>query len=110
MNDVFCQIVQGKIPAKILFENDKILAIEDIAPKAKIHLLIFPKKHTSSSANDETSNEILQDVFDAARILAKKLKVNISGYRILTNVGDDAGQTINHLHFHLLAGEKLKNI
>jgi len=110
MEDIFCRIVKGEIPAKKVFENDRVMAIEDIAPKAKTHLLIFPKEHLASSVNQEIAGEILKEILDTARMLAKKKGIDKTGYRVLTNHGSDAGQSIDHLHFHLLGGEKLKDI
>lgn len=110
MDDIFCRIVKGEIPAKKVYEDKHILVIEDIAPKAKIHLLIFPKRHIASLANQKESDPITREVFATAEILSRKFKVNKSGYRVLVNHGADAGQSINHIHFHFLAGEKLKDI
>ena len=106
MQCIFCRIANHKLPAETIFEDDKILAISDIAPKAKFHILIIPKKH-SSSVDNESSDELLRDVFRAARVIARKLKIEKSGYKIITNVGPHGGQTVSHLHFHLLGGEPL---
>jgi len=110
MDDIFCKIVSGEIPAKKVFEDDKILAIEDINPKAKIHFLVFPKEHIATSVDDESADKITQDIFRVTRELARKFKVEESGYRVLTNHSNDAGQSVRHIHFHFLAGEKLKDI
>ena len=110
MKDVFCQIVEGQIPSKKVYEDDDILAIEDIKPKARIHVVIFPKKHLSATINEEDSDVILEKVFKTVRKIAKDKKVDQTGYRVLSNHGFDAGQSVSHLHFHLLAGEQLKDI
>jgi len=110
MEDVFCRIVKGEIPAKKVYENADILVIEDIDPKAKIHLVIFPKKHTAESVNDKIPEQLLAEIFSAIREVTKNLGVDKTGYRVVTNHKSDAGQSIDHLHFHVLAGEKLKDI
>jgi histidine triad (HIT) family protein len=110
MEDIFCQIAEGKISSKAVYEDDKILAIDDIEPKAKIHIIIFPKKHIASTINEEDSDAVLGRIFKVARKIAKIKGVEESGYRVVTNHGSDSGQTVSHLHFHFLAGEKLKNI
>jgi len=103
-------MVKGEIPAKKIYENKNILVIEDINPKAKIHLLIFPKRHTASSINQNAADQAVGEVFAATRTLARKFKVEKSGYRVVVNHGSDAGQSVSHIHFHFLAGEKLKDI
>lgn len=110
MEDIFCRIAKGNIKSEIVLENDDFMVIEDINPKAKIHLLIFPKMHVAQSVNDKASDEIAPGVCSIVRQLAKKYKVGKSGYRIVTNHGADAGQSVSHIHFHFLAGEKLKDI
>lgn len=110
MDDVFCSIAKGKIQAKKVLETGSIMVIPDINPKAKIHLLIFPKKHIAESSADQIPQDLLKAIFEATRTVAKRLNLEKTGYRLLTNHGQDAGQTVNHLHFHLLGGEKLKEI
>lgn len=110
MDDVFCRIIRGEIPAKKVYENADILAIEDANPKAKIHLLILPKQHIASSVNEEMPDKLFEEIFSSVREIARKLGVEKSGYRVVTNHGTDAGQSVEHIHFHFLAGEKLKDI
>jgi len=105
---LFCQIVKKQIPAQKVFESDIAIAIKDIQPKAPIHLLIIPKKHISSvSALREKDKTLVGELVLIAQKLARKLKVEKEGYRLIFNVGKNAGQTINHLHLHFLAGKKL---
>jgi len=109
MKCIFCQITAHKIPADVIFENERLMVVYDINPKAKSHLLIFPKAHLSDSIDDLKDEKILEEVFAVARQLAKQYGIHKTGYRIITNHGKDAGQTVSHLHFHLLGGERLSD-
>jgi histidine triad (HIT) family protein len=104
---LFCKIVAGQVPATKEFEDDLIIAIRDINPQAPMHLLILPRAHVASAA-DLTRNDggLLGAVFDAAAMLARREGIVDTGYRIVTNVGRDGGQTVDHLHFHLLGGRR----
>ncbi len=108
MNDcIFCKIAAGEIPSTKVYEDEKILAFKDINPQAPVHILIIPKAHYESvNALDETSAPIVGDIMLVAKRLAAEFKRD-SGYRIITNIGDDGGQTVKHLHFHLIGGVKL---
>lgn len=105
MSTVFGLIIQGKIPAKKVFENEHVLAIEDINPVAPIHILIMPKKEVKSVQQLEDEN-LLVEIWKAARHIAEEKGIE-DGYRLLTNCGSDAGQTVFHLHFHLIGGRVL---
>jgi histidine triad (HIT) family protein len=107
MTTVFGRIIQGELPCKKLFENEWVLAIEDIAPVAPVHILIIPKKPIRNlQALAEEDLSLLGEVVKAAQWLA--IKYNIAeGYRLLTNNGEEAGQSVFHLHFHLIGGRKL---
>lgn len=105
MRSIFERIIDREIPAEILFENEEVIAIRDIAPKAPIHLLIIPKKRIASLQKmQEEEYHLLGEVVKAAQELAVKLGVASNGYRLLTNIGPHAGQAVDHLHFHFLAG------
>jgi len=106
---IFCKIVRKEIPAEIVYEDENILAFKDINPEAPIHLLVIPKKHYQS-IKEVGSGEgaLLSDIFNAINKLTKKLNVHTEGFRIVNNCGDNGGQTVNHLHFHMLAGRKMK--
>lgn len=106
---VFCKIVRKEIPAEIVYEDENILAFKDINPEAPIHLLVIPKKHFQS-INEIGPGEggLLSDIFNAINKLTKKLNVHTEGFRIVNNCGDNGGQTVNHLHFHMMAGRKMK--
>lgn len=110
-NCIFCKILKGEIPSKKVYEDDLIYAFYDVAPAAPVHVLIIPKEHIccANKLGDE-HKELVGHIFLTAAKLAKELGVDESGYRILNNCGKDAGQTVFHLHFHLLAGEEFKNL
>ncbi|MBK89571.1 MAG: histidine triad nucleotide-binding protein [Chloroflexi bacterium] len=105
MDTIFSKIINKEIPSDILYEDDLCIAINDINPKAKIHLLIIPKKQIENinSANDD-DQIILGHLLMVCKKLAKQLNIAEEGYQILTNVGEGGGQTVMHLHFHLLSG------
>ena len=104
---LFCKIVAGQIPATKEFEDDLIVAIRDINPQAPTHLLLLPRAHVASAASlTRKDGELLGAIFDAAAKLARREEIATNGYRIVTNVGRDGGQTVDHLHFHLLGGRR----
>lgn len=102
---LFCKIISGEIPSTKVFENDKVYAFRDIAPQAPEHIVIVPKDHIEC-ANDitEKNSSAVADIFEAIPEIAKIAGVADNGYRIVNNCGADAGQTVFHLHFHLLGG------
>lgn len=105
---VFCKIVKKEIPADIIYQDEKILAFKSIEPKAPLHLLIIPKRHILSVDHLELQDkELIGELFLAAQKIAKERGVSQTGYRLIFNVGRDAGQTVDHLHLHLIGGEKL---
>ncbi len=103
--DIFCKIINKEIPAEIVYEDEHVLAFKDINPVAPIHILIIPKSHMEN-LNDIPEEGDHQYILNAAKIIAKQLNVE-SGYRIVINCGESAGQTVFHLHAHLLAGREL---
>ena len=109
MDCIFCEIVKGNIPSKKVYEDESVFAFWDIAPMAPVHVLIVPKMHISS-VNEVTSENsaVISHIYEVAAQLAKELGVAEDGYRIVTNCGKNAGQTVFHLHFHLLGGTALK--
>ena len=107
MDCIFCKIVSGEIPSKKVYEDEKILAFYDLNPQAKVHVLVIPKKHISCVDEIDSSNsEMVAYVFEKIPVIAKSLGLS-NGYRVITNCGDDACQSVKHLHFHILGGEKL---
>ena len=102
---IFCKIIKGEIPNKTILENENFLAFEDINPQAKIHVLIIPKVHIESF-NEMTPN-IMSEMTTFIQEVALTLGVKSDGYRLITNIGQNGGQEVGHIHFHLLAGEQL---
>jgi histidine triad (HIT) family protein len=108
---IFELILEGKINSNIIYENDYVFAINDINPVAKVHILIIPKKKIESiNVIEEEDSKFLAQMFLTAKLLAKKYEINNSGYRLIVNTNENAGQTVFHIHMHLIGGEKLKNI
>jgi len=104
---LFCKIIAGEIPSVKLYENETVYAFADIDPKAPVHVLIIPKQHIESVDEIEPANSsVIAHIFEAAAQIARTQKLG-KGYRIVTNIGEDGGQTVGHLHFHLLGGRDL---
>ncbi|ARC85530.1 HIT domain protein [Clostridium argentinense CDC 2741] len=105
---IFCKIINGEIPCNKVYEDDKVLAFKDINPEAPIHVLLIPKIHIAS-INDlnHQDSHLISHIFLTIQNIAKELGIDESGYRVVTNTGKDGGQTVNHMHFHLLAGRSL---
>ena len=107
MDCIFCKIVNKEIPSKIIYEDEKILMFNDINPEAPIHFLVIPKKHIESAEKITPENsEIISYIFIKIAEITKKLGLE-NGFRIVNNCGDDGGQTVKHIHFHVLGGRKL---
>ena len=107
MSCIFCMISQNQIPSKTIYEDEFIKAFYDIEPKAPVHFLIIPKTHIDSVGSiDDTNSDIVAYLFKKIPQIAKELGLD-GGYRVVSNCGDDAGQSVKHLHFHILGGAKL---
>ena len=106
MNCVFCKIVAGEIPSTKLYETQDVLAFADIAPAAPFHAVIIPKAHSLESAAEVTAQNsaIIAKIFEAAAVIAKENGLDQDGFRVVTNCGEYAGQTVQHIHFHLMGG------
>jgi len=105
---IFCKIILKQIPAKIEFENDSMVAIQDINPQAPVHLLLIPKKHVAEIARlNESDRALIGDLIFRAKELARERKLE-DGYRLVFNNGLKAGQSVFHVHLHLLAGRAMK--
>ena len=105
---LFCRITAGEIPAEIVHEDDLVVAFRDISPKAPTHVLLIPRRHISSAAElGAQDGEMLGRLFSVAAQVARDAGVAERGYRLVTNVGTGAGQSVFHLHFHLLGGRSL---
>ena len=107
MDCLFCRIIAGDIPSAKVFENEWVYAFRDIAPQAPVHVLVIPKAHIPSAdgINAENSAAVAK-IFEAIPIIAKQEGL-ANGYRVITNCGEDACQSVRHLHFHVLGGKKL---
>ena len=104
---IFCKIIAGEIPSTKLFEDETILAFYDISPQAPVHFLVVPKEHIASAAEINAGNSlVVARCFEVIALLAEREGL-AAGFRVITNSGADAGQTVNHLHFHVLSGVKL---
>jgi len=107
-NCLFCKINRGEIPAVKVYDDDRVFAIEDINPQAPVHLLIIPKAHRPTVMDIETGDhETLGSIFSAAAVLAKERNIDQSGFRVVVNCGAGAGQSVFHIHYHLLGGRPL---
>lgn len=109
MDCLFCSIIKGDIPSTKVYEDETVFAFKDINPMAPVHILIIPQTHLSS-INDvtEENSAVIAHIYEVAAKLAKEMGIAESGYRVVSNCGKDAGQTVFHLHFHLLGGKALK--
>ena len=108
MSTVFKKIIAKEIPAKIIYEDDDVIAFEDIAPVVKVHVLVIPKKEIKNlDAVTEEDLIILGKLQLAISKIAKNLGLSEDGYRVVTNINDNGGQTVYHLHYHILGGQKL---
>jgi histidine triad (HIT) family protein len=106
---LFCKIIKGEIPSDKVYEDDFVYAFNDIHPEAPVHVLIVPKKHIDSLNAAQLSDQaLLGHIQLVASELAKKNEIDDSGYRLLTNIGKDGGQSVFHVHYHLLGGRNLK--
>ncbi len=104
---LFCKMISGDIPVNKVYEDEKCLAFYDIDPKAPVHFLVIPKAHVASAADvTEENSAIIGHIFAVIANVAKQLKLD-GGYRVVTNSGKDAGQSVAHLHFHVLAKRQL---
>lgn len=105
MDCVFCKIIAGQIPCDKVYEDESVLAFRDINPQAPVHILVVPKKHMRNvlECDDATATAVL----GAIRKIAGDEGVSVSGFRVVTNCGRDGAQSVDHLHFHLLGGDKL---
>lgn len=102
---VFCKIVSGEIPSKRIYEDDQVIVINDLNPGAPVHVLVIPKEHTENILT--ASPEILVHVKKVLPEIVRKLGIAEKGFRVVVNTGVEGGQTVPHLHFHILGGKEL---
>lgn len=106
---IFCKIIKNQIPCEMLYEDDRVIGFKDISPQAPVHVIIIPREHTSDlNCLKEDGADIIGHIFIVAKKIAKSLGISESGYRIVTNCGEQGGQSVQHIHFHLLGGRMLK--
>lgn len=104
---LFCKIVAGEIPSTKIYEDDSVLAFADIDPQAPFHAVVIPKKHIASAAEITAENSsVISKIFEAIAVIAKQENLE-NGFRVVNNCGTDGGQTVGHIHFHLLARRNL---
>ncbi|MCW8894946.1 histidine triad nucleotide-binding protein [Sulfurimonas sp.] len=103
---LFCKIINKEIPSEIILEDDNFIAFHDINPKAPVHILAIPKIHVESF--NDVSSDTMAGMTTFMQNVAKEMDIEKSGYRIITNIGDNGGQEVKHLHFHILGGAKLR--
>ncbi len=109
MDCLFCKIINGEIPSSKVYEDEKVYAFRDIEPQAPTHILIIPKEHIASANElNEENASIVGHIFAVAAKIAKEEGIADNGYRIVNNCGQDGGQTVGHLHFHMLGGRSLQ--
>ena len=105
---IFCKIINKEIPSEIVYEDEEILAFKDINPVAPVHIIFIPKKHICCvNMLEDEDVEVIGKIFIKIKEVAKKLDIADSGYRIINNCGENAGQTVKHIHFHLIGGKDL---
>ena len=100
---IFCKIAQGEIPSTIVYEDDQVLAFEDLYPQMPVHTLIIPRAHHANIA-DDVPDELMGHLFNTVKKVAEIKGIDQSGYRVIVNTGKDAQQTVHHLHVHVLGG------
>ncbi|MBQ8217730.1 MAG: histidine triad nucleotide-binding protein [Oscillospiraceae bacterium] len=106
-NCIFCKIIDGAIPSTKVYEDDYVFAMRDINPQAPVHILVLPKEHICcADAIDESNSVYVARIFEAIAKIAKAEGLD-NGYRVINNCGEDGGQTVMHLHYHILGGIKL---
>ena len=106
MDCIFCKIANGEIPATKVYEDDTVVAFNDLEPQAPTHILVIPKAHISSAADiTEENSAVISHIFEVIAKLSKELKMD-GGFRVVNNCGEDGGQTVKHIHFHLMSGRK----
>jgi len=110
MDCIFCQIVSGKIPSDIIYQDEEVIAFRDIKPQAPVHLIIIPRRHVPSLAHlSEADSALVGRMVEVANQLAKGEGLSQNGYRLAINCGEEGGQLVPHLHLHLLGGRRLSD-
>ena len=105
---IFCKIAHRQVAAKIVLENDRVMAFDDISPKAPVHVVVIPKDHHENVMEVLEGSAIYPPIFDAVREVARVKGLVEKGFRVINNCGADGGQTVGHLHFHIMGGRGMK--
>lgn len=105
---IFCKIAKGEIPSTIVYEDDKVLAFEDLNPQMPVHVLIIPKQHFAH-IGDGIPDDLMGYLFNTVKKVAQLKGIDQSGYRVTVNTGDDAQQSVHHIHVHVLGGAKMNS-
>ena len=106
MDCIFCKIANGEIPTTKVYEDDTVIAFNDLEPQAPTHILVIPKNHITSAADITPENSaVIAHIFEVIAKLSKDLNLD-AGFRVVNNCGEDGGQTVKHIHFHLMAGRQ----
>lgn len=105
---IFCKIIKREIPSSIVYEDSEIIAFRDVNPQAPVHILVIPKKHISSLVDLKEEDELLVGkIYTVINKIAKQEGIDEKGFRVIVNCGENGGQEVKHLHFHILGGKKL---
>lgn len=105
---IFCKIIKREIPSSIVYEDSEIIAFRDVNPQAPIHILVIPKKHIESLVNlTEEDEKVVGKIYTVINKIARQEGIDKKGFRVIVNCGEDGGQEVKHLHFHILGGKKL---
>ena len=104
---LFCKIIKGEIPSTKVYEDESVIAFKDLNPQAPVHILVVPKKHYENVLDVEENDNIISKIYLAINKIAKQEGFEKTGFRVINNCGKDAGQTVMHMHFHVIAGKKL---
>lgn len=108
MDCIFCKIINKEIPSKIVYEDEEVLAFEDIAPQAPVHIVVIPKKHIEKITEIEKEDEtLIGKIYSVINKIAREKQIAEEGFRVIINCGENGGQEVKHIHFHLLGGKKL---
>ena len=106
---IFCKIANGEIPTDMVYEDEFVAAFKDLNPQAPVHILVVPKKHYDSVLKVGEEDGVISKIYTAINKIAKQEHIDESGFRVINNCGKDAGQTVMHLHFHIIAGKTLSD-
>ncbi|WP_026485604.1 histidine triad nucleotide-binding protein [Caldanaerobius polysaccharolyticus] len=104
---IFCKIVKKEVPSQVVYEDDRVMAFKDINPVAPVHVLIIPKVHVESIMELDPASDVLKGIVQTVQKLSKEQGIAQDGFRVVVNCGPAAGQTVNHLHFHLIGGRNM---